>query len=55
MDEFIQGLITGAPNLAVALLVLWWQHRRINALQNHILEQNRRLLNMPEKDPDETL
>lgn len=43
MDEFIQSLIVGAPNVAVALIVLYWQHKRIEALQQHIIEQNDRL------------
>ena len=46
MDEFVQGLITGAPNLAVALLILFWQQRRINKYEDekqqlveHLLQQ----------------
>jgi len=46
MDELVTSLITGAPNLAVALLVLFWQHGRIKQLEDekqqlveHLLDQ----------------
>lgn len=32
MDEFIKGLITQAPNLAIAVVVLYWQKKTIDML-----------------------
>lgn len=40
MDEFWQQLIAGAPNLVVALYVIWRDGKRVDAL----LEQQERLI-----------
>lgn len=53
MDEWVQSLITGAPNLAVALLVIYWQERRINRMEAHLRRLNEFLLRMP-VDKEET-
>lgn len=57
MDDLVTSLITGAPNLAVALLVLFWQHGRIKQLEDekqqlveHLLDQ---LANRDADDDDE--
>lgn len=54
MDELLQSLVAGAPNLAVALVVLYWQHRQIKELvcfQRRIIEH---LLSLPADDQKET-
>lgn len=43
MDDILQNLITGVPNLAVALLVLFWQQRRIDSLEKQLQTLNDRL------------
>lgn len=54
MDELLKTLILGAPNLMVAIYVLWRQEKRIEALleaQSKLLE---RLLTHVEHDQSTT-
>ena len=42
LEAAITSLISGAPNLAVALLALWWTTKRIDALldqQSKLVDQ----------------
>jgi len=32
MEDLLSTIITGLPNLAVALIMLWWQRQTINEL-----------------------
>ncbi len=54
VDEFIQGLITGAPNLAVAIWIIFLQHRTIRRLEAHVLRINAHLLSLPPANKEET-
>lgn len=53
MEAALTSLISGAPNMAVALLALWWTTQRIDKLLEHqsrlldelveMMRENRRL------------
>lgn len=50
MDEFVQTLITGAPNLIVALWVIFWQSRRIERMESLLFTLVAECYNLPEGD-----
>lgn len=49
MDEFLQQLILGAPNLIVAIAVLLWARENINRKDDYIRAMNERLLALLEE------
>lgn len=54
MDEFIKGLITQAPNLAIAVVVLYWQKKTIDMLLANQTALIDRLLAYADDDRMET-
>lgn len=57
MDELLKQVITGFPNLAVALIVIFYLIRKIDELIKFLMDINQRLMdeclnnNCPENEP----
>jgi len=49
MDEVLKLVISNAPSLAGMLLMLYWQQRRIDQLLVEMIEVNRNLIALLEK------
>jgi len=55
MDEFVKSVITGAPNLIVALWVIWWLTRKIERSDALLIELVRQCYKLDEPEgSDET-
>jgi len=50
MDELLKTLVTGAPNLIIAIWVIGWMHRRIEARDRLLFDLLRQCYDLPD-DP----
>jgi len=53
VDEFVQTLVTGAPNLIIAIWVIAWMHRRIEARDKLLFDLLKQCYNLPDDPPAE--